>query len=254
LASLHVRATEYTVGGNGHKAMPATLPPESGYTYCVELSADEAVAAGAVRVDFDRPVVTYLREFIGFPVGVAVPNGYYDRERGVWVAAEDGRVVMIMAIVEGRAYLDVDGDGIADGPALLEPLGITTTEREVLGGLFGVGEKLWRVQVDHFTPYDHNFPLIPGASPVTLPNGPKLPKPTSWGPTTGCTTACGSVIEVEDQTLGERVGITGTPFFLAYTSRRAPAFRPSYGLTTTVTDREEREARDDARAESNIRL
>ena len=29
LASLHVRATEYTVGADGIDAMPATLPPES---------------------------------------------------------------------------------------------------------------------------------------------------------------------------------------------------------------------------------
>jgi hypothetical protein len=86
LASLHVRATEYTVGADGIDAMPATLPPESGYTYCVELSADEAVAAGATTVSFDRPVITYLREYIGFPVGSAIPTGYYDRERGMWVA------------------------------------------------------------------------------------------------------------------------------------------------------------------------
>ena len=31
-------------------SMPATLPPQSGYTYCVELSADEAIAAGADAV------------------------------------------------------------------------------------------------------------------------------------------------------------------------------------------------------------
>jgi YD repeat-containing protein len=142
---------------------------------------------------------------------------------------------MIMAIVEGRAYLDVDGDGNDDGPSVLAPLGITTTEREALGSLFGVGQKLWRVEVDHFTPWDHNHPLIPGASPITLPAGPKLPPPSSWQPTQGCTTGCGSIIEIEDQKLGERVGITGTPFFLAYTSRRAPAFRPAYGLTATLT-------------------
>ena len=41
LTTLSVRATEYTVGPNGPKAMPASLPPTSGYTYAVELSADE---------------------------------------------------------------------------------------------------------------------------------------------------------------------------------------------------------------------
>ena len=36
--TLHVRATEFTVGARGPDAMPAVLPPLSGYTYCTELS------------------------------------------------------------------------------------------------------------------------------------------------------------------------------------------------------------------------
>ncbi|HEX8253649.1 MAG TPA: IPT/TIG domain-containing protein, partial [Thermoanaerobaculia bacterium] len=56
LAAMNVRATEYTVGSNGPKAMPAELPPTSAYTYCVELSADEALAAGAAEVRFNKPV------------------------------------------------------------------------------------------------------------------------------------------------------------------------------------------------------
>ena len=35
--AVNVRATEYTVGEQGPEAMPAVLPPQSGYTYCVEL-------------------------------------------------------------------------------------------------------------------------------------------------------------------------------------------------------------------------
>jgi hypothetical protein len=52
LNTLHVRATEYTVGETGPDAMPGDLPPTSAYTYVVELSADEAMAAGAVDVRF----------------------------------------------------------------------------------------------------------------------------------------------------------------------------------------------------------
>jgi RHS repeat-associated protein len=234
LASLNVRATEYTVGADGIDAMPAALPPESGYTYCVELSADEAIAAGATSVHFDRPVVTYLDAFIGFPVGTNVPNGYYDRERGVWVAAPDGRVVMIMLIVEGRAYLDVDGDGAVDAPSVLEPLGITTAEREVLGSLYHVGQKLWRVQVDHFTPWDRNWYQF------VDPEGESFDTPSTsdsglWKPAANCSIGCGSIIGIEDQTLGEHVGVTGTPFSLSYTSRNAPGFIPSYHFTVSLT-------------------
>src|SRR4029077_1854416 len=34
VTSLHIGATEFTVGANGPKAMPAALPPASAYTYC----------------------------------------------------------------------------------------------------------------------------------------------------------------------------------------------------------------------------
>ena len=82
LTTLHVRATEYTVGPNGQAALPGELPPTSGYTYAVELSVDEAVAAGAHSVQFTQPVMVYVDNFLGFPVGGAVPAGYYDRVAG----------------------------------------------------------------------------------------------------------------------------------------------------------------------------
>ncbi|MGG7383124.1 hypothetical protein ACQ7B2_31805, partial [Escherichia coli] len=57
LTSLHVRATEYTVGGRGPEAMPGDLPPTSAYTYAVDYTVDEAEEAGAKSVEFDKPVV-----------------------------------------------------------------------------------------------------------------------------------------------------------------------------------------------------
>ena len=48
VTSLHIRATEYTVGPNGKAALPGELPPTSGYTYAVELSVDEADAVGGL--------------------------------------------------------------------------------------------------------------------------------------------------------------------------------------------------------------
>ena len=88
LAEIHVRATEYTVGDKGPARMPAPLPPSSGYTYCVELSADEAVKAGAKSVKFDKPVYHYVENFLNFPVGIAVPTGYFDPAKGAWIASE----------------------------------------------------------------------------------------------------------------------------------------------------------------------
>jgi len=42
LSTFTVRATELTVGATGPEAMPQLLPPTSGYTYALELNADEA--------------------------------------------------------------------------------------------------------------------------------------------------------------------------------------------------------------------
>jgi hypothetical protein len=48
LTTITTRATEYTTP----KSMPAKLPPNSAYTYCVELGVD------ALReVRFDNPVI-----------------------------------------------------------------------------------------------------------------------------------------------------------------------------------------------------
>ena len=76
MTTLHVRATEYTVGPDGPAMMPGGLPPASGYTYAVELSVDEAMAAGATSVQFNQPVPFYVENFVGFPVGSLVPVGF----------------------------------------------------------------------------------------------------------------------------------------------------------------------------------
>src|SRR5262249_60504962 len=103
ITGLSVRATEYTVGPDGPSTMPADLPPTSGYTYAVEFGVDEAKAAGAIDVRFSSPLPFYVENFLGFPVGTVVPLGSYDRTRGVWVAAESGRVVKVVSVTGGLA-------------------------------------------------------------------------------------------------------------------------------------------------------
>ena len=109
-----MRATEYTVGTTGPEAMPGGLPATSAYTYAVEYTLDEALAAGATRVDFDTPVAAYTDNFLGFPTGETVPAGYYDRELARWVPAPSGRVIEILAESDGKAVVDIDGDGEPD--------------------------------------------------------------------------------------------------------------------------------------------
>lgn len=216
LSTLHVRATEYTIGATGPKAMPAPLPPSSGYTYCVELSVDEAIAAGASEVRFNEPVVFHVDNFIGFPVGDAVPLGWYDRKRGVWVPAPNGRVIAVLGVTGGLADLDTDGDNAVDDAPKLAALGVTDAERTTLASLYPNGGSLWRSRIPHFTPWDANWPW--GPPPDSGPPPPFPPKPD---PCDGSKKS-GSIIGCEPQTLGEVLEITGTPFQLVYQSERAP--------------------------------
>jgi YD repeat-containing protein len=147
--------------------MPGALPANSGYTYAVELSVDEAQAAGATQVSFDHPLYNYVTSFLNFPVGMAVPAGYYDRTQARWVASNNGVVIKILGQTGGLADVDANGDGSPDTPAQLAALGFTDAERQQLATLYTAGQTLWRVPVTHFTPWDYNWPYSPppGATP-----------------------------------------------------------------------------------------
>lgn len=161
LPVMHFRATEYTVGEGGPERMPGQLPPSSAYTYAVELSADQALATGATRVDFNQPVGLYVDNFIGFPVGEIVPAGWYDFRAGTWVASDNGRVIKLLGVEQGLAQIDIDGSGqAADAAALLE-LGISAEERAHLAQNYAAGAELWRTPLDHLTPWDCNWPFVP---------------------------------------------------------------------------------------------
>jgi hypothetical protein len=97
LSTLHVHATEYTVGESGPQAMPGPLPPSSAYTYAVELSVDKAITAGAIRVDFTQPLPVYVDNFLDFPVGSIVPVGWYDRQKAAWVPSDNGTIIRIIS-------------------------------------------------------------------------------------------------------------------------------------------------------------
>jgi RHS repeat-associated protein len=218
LDAMHMRATEYTVGTNGPSAMPASLPPTSAYTYAVELSADEALSAGAKEITFSQPMPFYVDNFLGFPVGIPVPAGYYDPSQGGWVASTSGVVLKIVSVTGGEADVDLTGDGVADTGSALTAIGVTDLERQQLATLYSVGTSLWRIPIAHFSPWDLNWGLgpPPGATP------PNVPPPVGGDPGAG-PGACeqtGSIIQCQRQVLGETIPIAGTPYSLNYESDR----------------------------------
>ena len=218
LTVLNVRATEFTVGPAGPSTMPAVLPSTSAYTYAAEFSVDEAVAAGATAVTFGSPVVFYLENFVNIPVGQNAPVGFYDRARAQWVPEPNGRVIKILSITGGLANLDTNGDGVADDDATLQQLGITSAERQQLASLYAANHQLWRVPLNHFSPGDINYPSNPPADGKFA----NQPKPKSDPKLDDPCHRNGSVIECQNQIVGEALGLTGVPFSLHYMSDRVP--------------------------------
>lgn len=263
-----LRLTEYTTGADGMKRMPAPLAPATGYTYAVEISADEALAAN--RIDFTqtdptdptkigppKDVFVYIDDFIGFAstlptcisqcAGVAgcinacrsVPTGYYDRSKLEWVPSKSGRIIKIKSVTSGIAAVDVTGDDLADSvltDSQFAELGFTSAELATLGERYAVGKNLWRVPINHMTPWDCNWPNLP---PDCSANGacPTPPPPPAGPPDSPCGGCCGasgqagndnqkpgSIIGCDSQTLGEKADVPGTPFSLHYSSRRMPGF------------------------------
>jgi RHS repeat-associated protein len=211
LDDFDVRATEYTVGERGQARMPATLPDDSAYTYAVELSLDIAREIGTHEVKFDEPVRLYLENFLDFDVGTVVPSGFYNRRSMGWEPNPNGRV--IQRVGQG---IDIDGDGAVDDQTALEMIGVTPDELSVLREQFDDGEVIWRSPVTHFSPHDLNWPFefpenaIP---PEWIPDFADSSEPDP------CAEA-GSIIECQNQVLGERVDIPGTGASLWYRSDR----------------------------------
>jgi len=230
LTSLNVRATEYTVGDLGAMSMPGSLPSNSGYTYAVEFSVDEALQVNASEVRFSKPLINYTQNFIGAPVGSGVPTGFYDRETGRWVPSKNGRVIKIVGITDGKADVDVTGDGVADTGEPLAALGISDDERASLATLYSGGQELWRVEIPHFTPWDHNWPF----GPPPDAEAPKLKEFVWKDPNDPCRTA-GSIIGCETQTVGEVVPLIGAPFSLVYQSERTPGWKVAETLEIPIT-------------------
>src|SRR5262249_9654714 len=151
---MHVHATEYTVGDRGSSAMPGDLPATSAYTFAIELRAEEAHAAGASRVEFDKPILAYVDNFLRFPAGTRVPAGSFMPDADQWSAADGGVVVDVLGVTNGRADLDTDGDGKADPASVLAARGIGDDERAALARVSAAPRSLWRVPLAHFSAWD----------------------------------------------------------------------------------------------------
>jgi len=219
LTTFSVRPVEYTVGAGGPAAMPGLLPPASGYTFAASFEL-----AGYERkpVTFDRSVFLYVDNWASVPNGTQVPNGTYNETLGLWVPEANGKVVKIKDCSGGRANVatgsditNADNSGISDD----ERVQLALMYPEACGGTdAGAGTgSVWRLEVNHFSSFDWNFALRAAVGAV-VPGLINL----LTGDTTAPSCRAGSIIECENQTLGEVLPVAGSPFSLVYSSARQP--------------------------------
>ncbi|MEN8246344.1 MAG: RHS repeat-associated core domain-containing protein [Thermodesulfobacteriota bacterium] len=216
LETITVRATEYTTLAS----MPAELPPNSAYTYCAEFSVD-----GARNVRFDKPVFAWVNNFLGFEVGEVVPAGFYDRDQGLWVPVDNGRVVRL---------LDMNGDGVsdaldADGNGVADDINSDGNFEDEIKGLedsshYPPGTTFWRMPLAHFSPGDFNKPFgtpgdaeNPNASGIVIADS-QLPDAKD------CKRSNGSFVEERSRIMHEDIPIAGTDLKLYYTSNRVDGY------------------------------
>jgi RHS repeat-associated protein len=227
--NLNIRITEFTVGADGPKKMPASLPGQSAYTYAVEISADEAVALNAKTIKFNKPVAYYVNNFLNLPVGVAVPLGSYDASVGVWKPELDGIVLKILGRNAGIAQLDL-GKGRPATAAELSQMGFFDDELRNLASNYADGNSLWRITTDHFTPLDLNYVSLP--PDIKYDGDAENADPEKKIPETDC---LGCTINVESKVLGEKLDVPGTDIKLSYTTDRVPGRKARSLVDITLT-------------------
>ena len=203
--------------------MPADLPATSGYTYAVEFSVDEAKAAGAIDVRFSSPCPCIPRTS-STSQSALDPARSYDRQIGAWLPPTTG------ASSSPECHERPGRSGhrrrrAADSGPALGALSITDAERQRLATLYTPGQSLWRVLIPHFDqPWDHNWGVIP---PDDAEYPGEDPEPEDLL-NEACTVGGNSIIECQNQILGEAVGVVGTAFALHYQSDRVPGRRSAY--------------------------
>jgi len=222
LTDITVRATEFDTP----ESMPAKLPEGTAFTYCVALTIDEAPPSSTV--EFDKNVVVYIDNFLGFEVGEIVPVGYYNEESGEWEAYENGVVVKL---------LDSDGDGVVDsldsnGDDNPDDLNGNGSYEDEVAGLpnnnkYQVDKTYSRFEVPHFSSYDPNY----GAKPKLTKEDEELEKNREHNSSTATkdeytTPDCtDSYVDIQNQVYHEDIEIAGTDLTLHYSTKRVDGYR-----------------------------
>ena len=169
---------------------------------------------------------------MNFPVGAIVPSGYYDNDRAIWVASENGQVIQVVGVTGGRPTWMWTGTARPTGRAALAALGITAAEQQALAPLYQPGQSLWRMPLSHFSTYDFNPSY--GQRLVANAIAPPNPAPQFYQPPDKPDLLC-----LDHRRAGPdpgRVDRVGRyPMDLVYGATRAPGRKEAYTLKFPVT-------------------
>jgi len=91
---------------------------------------------------------------------------------------------------------------------------------------------LWRVRVDHLSAWDFNWKGGGGGGDG---GGPPPPGPDDGGGPDGPDRECASIIECQNQVLGERIPLGETPYNLYYSSGRVPGRQADNEIRVALT-------------------
>jgi YD repeat-containing protein len=227
-SSLSVRASELGVGTSGSIGLPALLPETASPLYTLELSADEAEAAQAVRVELTQGASVYVDNFLDLPVGTPLPVGTYDRTAATWVGGANGRVLRVLTTSSNLVEVDVDGSGTPATPQALDELGISVEELGAIAQLYAAGDAFLRLTVRQLAPIGVGLPFA--ASEGTGGVAPSLPGQL-W-PLNDVTLPTASVL---DHVLSQSLPLAGTPFTLTYRSDRVVGDKRGQKLSIDAT-------------------
>ena len=230
-----VQLTEFTVGEDGPARMPGGLPPNSGYTFAVDLAfslGQEKVGGKDVLFvdDQGEPAVVYLYvdNFLGFPAGTVVPSGFYDKDRAEWLPEMEGMIIDFTGVEDGLAVLET-----GDAPAPT----ISDEERALLSTLFDAPSSFMRTPLPHFSTVDLNYGVTSAPGSAAPENDEASPEKED-----NCRSDCGSVLELDTQSLREFIPLAGMPEELFYSSRRMAGFTADTRLKIPLTPELEEEA------------
>jgi len=129
--------------------------------------------------------------------------------------------------------IDYNGDGVADPVDTLIVKGISFVEQQYLASTYSAGQSLWRAEITHLGTYAGGFGMI-----ATNAAYPQNPLPDRYAKVDRDNIVAGSVIGVQNQTLGESIPITNTPITMSYKSDRVFGRREAYCLDIPLTGKQ----------------